>query len=145
MTQTNTIRSTVFINKSWYQDDVPAENAKAGDPRPLSISWREAVQQADGTFLMKAFMQKAGEKATDITNNVYWRGNILQSAEEVKKDFESWEHLERSGEKEIYNGDINTEIVLTEAQIQANKHPSEKPPSLYANVYTGELAEPLNI
>jgi len=111
MSKDTTIISKVFINESWYQDDDKKAGIKAGTKKPLSLSWREATLQADGTYLVRAFLQIAGEeKAQDITGNVFFNSatpNVFASQEAVEEHLKGFEDCAAIHGNDTYDGKID--------------------------------------
>jgi hypothetical protein len=139
MIKNTAIISTVFINESWYQDDDKAKGIKAGTPKPLSLSWREATQQADGTYLVRAFLQQAGETAKDITDNVFSgdnMSNVFDNEEAAAEHIRSYEHCALLHGNDSYSGKMDKDSVISEEEIRTNRVKNVKPPPSNESVYT---------
>ncbi|MEM6810989.1 MAG: hypothetical protein AAF549_00805 [Pseudomonadota bacterium] len=113
------IFSKTYIRVAYAQDDIPAENVKAGDPLKLSVLWRTATKNEDGTYRIRAFNQVEEEKAVEVTDAVFSTGSMASvSLETAKAHLSSFNNVNDLHEYEVFEDDPTPDVPLAREKIE---------------------------
>lgn len=117
-----------FIRDANAPDEDKKAGIKAGDKLHLSITWREATRQEDGSYRIRAYNHIAGAaKAEEITQRVIPEDRqTLPDGRAVLDSFKTFNDAFKSCENDTYEGPINKNAPLTETMIELHRKTSPK-------------------
>ena len=120
--QPQKILTHVFILAHQAEGDTDAY--KVGESLPITLTWREAIQQQDGSYKVSAYNQTVGQQAEDITALLASTQTTFCSEDALRESFKTFDGAFSYG-YHTYEGKINKTSTLTKEQIESGRVPAE--------------------